>query len=895
MDNKELLELIHYYLNSETVRKMPLEQKRKFIIGAMANDSFKVSEGKVNIILDEIIYANIDDLIVFQKKGFTPWLSEVKDKVENKHYFRYEKYLLKVKNRSANVVSSLNKMTDIILDHMKNPKGGYFSSKGLVIGDIQSGKTANYTGLINKAIDYGYKLIIVLAGMTNDLRLQTQRRLDTEVLGYATDKDKDQSKLIGVAEMNIHLKQSAETFVINSLTYSDINGGLKKMSHSINLDSNMTPYIVVIKKNVHELNNLYKFIEKNPILNGEDKKIDIPVLVIDDEVDQASVNTSKSEDFNDATSINRNIRRLLARFNRYSYVGYTATPFANVFIDPKENLPEEEKDLFPEDFIIILPKPKNYYGVKEFFGIDGDMNSEDEFNLDLFRNVDDLDELYKKKKDEVVKKYFESKSLPKSLKEAIMSFVIASAIKSSRGIYENNTMLIHISHFKNPSTTLKPIIEDYIQDEVYTPILYDRNELNKYKVFWEKEFLKTSKKRKGQNFNDDWNKISIEIVNVVRNMKDCVRVLNGDSDDIIDYSKIKNSQHIIIGGNKLSRGLTLEGLVVSYYYRFSKAYDTLMQMGRWFGYRDGWFDLSRIYTDKNLVKNFLDINEAIELFKTDIKYMNSVDLTPADFGMKVRRYPGLVPTARVKMRRATSLKLSFSASVSQQTVFNSNDTSPNLRTINDFIKDMAFSKSKSGNYVIKKINSDRVIDFLKSYKDFDKEETRVTVRSYLDYIIKCTQNNELIDWTIIINSRATESSSSFEIGKYKISKPKRSIRTSFNNSNVYKIKTLVEGSDIKEVFSQNDPLYDKTTFYKPNDLEIQSKFTSKQGLLGIYIVDLIEKKDSINKTILENVPGIAIWFPKSSNEENNAIDFFVNETYLSNKSLELGDNNDEWY
>jgi hypothetical protein len=268
MDRSSLESLVLAALNTPATKNMSLDKKREFVILLFKDkEAFGISLKDIELILDEIIYADIEEPLVFQKKGFTPWIIDAKSEVELKHYFRYENYLKQNKNRSLNIISSINKTTDIILDHMKNPKGAYFSSKGLVIGDVQSGKTANYNGLINKAIDYGYKLVIVLAGMTNDLRLQTQRRLDNEVLGYETEKDKFQSKKIGVA------LYGKENLVINSFTYASINGGLKKLTSSINLEPNMSPYILVIKKNVSELKNLYEFISKNPILKGEEQPL----------------------------------------------------------------------------------------------------------------------------------------------------------------------------------------------------------------------------------------------------------------------------------------------------------------------------------------------------------------------------------------------------------------------------------------------------------------------------------------------------------------------------------------------------------------------------------------------------------------------------------------------
>ena len=390
--------------------------------------------------------------LVFEAKGFKPWLDEARLDIDWKFYDRYEKYLLKKKKWNWGAIQSIKETTDIILDHMKNPKTkNAFAIKGLVMGDIQSGKTANYTALINKALDAGYKLIIVLAGMTKDLRSQTQKRLDKEVLGYETRADQKnegvvKGSIIGVGETG----DSSKIYSINTITHSGDVGDLKKISAEnifTTLNDEMTPLIAVLKKNSSVLKALNENFLAGTVNSRTNGKLDIPTLIIDDEVDQASVNTKKTKLIEEASSINKLIRTTLKKFNRYAYVGYTATPFANVFINPYGFEKEDEKDIFPEDFIICLPRPSGYSGVKEYFGITPINNDEDALTLDLYKQITDYYDLFSPEVQDNKKIKVDTPvvQINKSMSNAFMHFIIASAIKYSRGIVEHNSMLIHIT------------------------------------------------------------------------------------------------------------------------------------------------------------------------------------------------------------------------------------------------------------------------------------------------------------------------------------------------------------------------------------------------------------------------------------------------------------------
>ena len=320
-----------------------------------------------------------------------------------KYWNRYKAYLSGTKKWSQKTIEkSINEPTDFVMNCLANPNSGVpENSYGEVFGYVQSGKTANYIGLINKAVDAGYKIIIVLAGMHNNLRSQTQMRIDEEVLGFETSidylkKKKDQGPAIGVGKMGFKMDKSLEP-----LTSRDEKGDFTKSRANVSRVYDQ-PKIFIVKKNTKVFQYVYENLANSPNAdtNPDGTKTfscQYSLLLIDDEADQASLNnkykTDKSGNISDESYVSKTnelIRRILGLFSCYSYVGYTATPYANVFI-PTICDPELGNDLFPKDFIVCLPKPKGYVGAMEFFGEDDDseiMPLRREINTDLEDFID---------------------------------------------------------------------------------------------------------------------------------------------------------------------------------------------------------------------------------------------------------------------------------------------------------------------------------------------------------------------------------------------------------------------------------------------------------------------------------------------------------------------------
>lgn len=856
--------------------------------------------------IDEIItenYLKANDLPkIFCGEGYEPWLANKQDKIDWKYYDRYESYLLNKKGWDWNTVASINNSTSIILDHLADPKSGnYFGKQGLVIGDIQSGKTANYTGLINRALDAGYKVVIILAGLTRDLRNQTQRRIDREVLGYET-KNNQKGKTIGVGLID---KQSVQgvTYADEKKDYGDFK---KTFQHLLTPDTD--PLVAIVKKNKSVLTNLKKFLTSSPeFCYDENKKLIVPVLIIDDEVDQASVDTKSADILENASAINKGIREILNTLSRYAYVGYTATPFANIFIDPDKY--GDDNDLYPRDFILCLETPRKYCGIKQYFGVDiknEDDDDVEDHNEDLFRNIDDEDHNSMYKKSTLESKNGNLKTgaktevdhLSNTLERAIRVFILGASIKKARGIEGHNSMLIHLARYKNPSTTLKPKVQDYV-NSLYHEIMYeDKKAYKEYEELWKEEFYKTSQNWPENSKNDNWNKIKSFLLPTINSILQGIRVVNGDLNEQVDYEESNEGDYIVIGGDKLSRGLTLEGLLVSYYYRRSKMYDSLLQMGRWFGYRDGWIDLCRVYTTVRVLNDFIYAGKALERFKQDINDMYDQGKNPREVGQKIMYSPCLIPTSYSKMRTAERAKISFSEEVQQIISFGRKYIKGNFATTETFIESLGRGEQRSNNKVVfKNVDASKVLDYLKKYKDADEYKGQISIQNWIRYIEEANKNNELRKWTIVLSSlKPSDDNPSIKIGNYTIYKASRSLRDAQDstNMNTFLIKTNIDPTDFKEIFDPNSEEYKTVDHYKKT--EDYKEFTSDTGLMSIYIEDLWEKKfdhselnakgrriDKFKRTKLipdaQNLAAPAIWFPKTKDINKSAVLFYVNKDF----------------
>lgn len=599
------------------------------------------------------------------------------------YWQRYYHYLRKKPSWSITAVDEIDRSTDEIMNALANPRKGTANDRmGMVFGYVQSGKTAHYIGLINKAYDAGYRVIIVLTGIHNSLRSQTQSRIDEEVLGYETslenivDLTRERNAIgVGIGAHN----QVAE--VVQSITTRDDKGDVNKITESVSM---MPPFIIVTKKNATVLRTILRFFRKNhcaEIIDG--KKIipaKYPALIIDDEADQASINTNETydefgnvlDDYN-PTTINGLIRELLKMFECRSYAGYTATPFANIFIPPHVDSEKYGTDLFPRDFIFRAPRADQYIGAREFFGISGDENTP---VMPLFRPIEAGAAFLGKgtKATDAVS------NIPDELKKAIKYFLISTALRNCRGqVNKPNTMLVHIVRFVSQQNTVKKLVKTYYEEELENYIKYGDSAIrDDLRAIWEEDYLPTTSKLRvqfakymGGCTDVSWDDIWAEIRRIVTKKEITIYSVNGKSKDALLYKNHEGKPFnvIVIGGDKLSRGLTLEGLTVSYFTRNSNTYDTLMQMGRWFGFRPGYLDACRLFTTPRLNGLFAHISMATEDLAAQFDFMNSVVQTPKEFGLRVAAHPTLEITSKNKLRTGYEIKRDFSCKLSQTRVF----------------------------------------------------------------------------------------------------------------------------------------------------------------------------------------------------------------------------------
>lgn len=644
---KDNLEQITEERIKETVENVvPFAKKLKFHNIEITQDD--ISAAITN--LEERYAITMDTGTLLKEDNYKKWYYNSKAERGTLYWDRYYRYLNSDVKLPQVVINKIDDASEDIMDVLGDPLSETgFQRQGLIIGSVQSGKTSNYTALINKAADSGYKVIILLTGTIEKLRKQTQGRIDEGFVGMDSrnrfNGKNNKNSVLGVGKYDNNLNVVSLTN-----TDSDFNQNL-----NMRLTSITDPVIFVIKKNKSILEKLHYWLkEKNA--DQSIGMIDLPMLLIDDEADNASVNTNNPE--KDPTTINRGIRNLLKLFKKYSYVGFTATPFANIFIDPQ--LETDEHDLFPKDFIYLLEQPSNYVGPRDVYSEEGQYNY-------MIRYNDDMEEILElKHKNETA-----ITSLPESLKTSVLVFLLSNAVRDLRG-QENKhrSMLIHVSRFISVQKNVQELIKNYFNDvkkQIKNYILSDSEEpfINELRNLFEKEFgegnevIYDSTKFKKIPIKETWDDVKNILYKSISPIQ--VHTVNSHSaSQRMNYDEYEDGLRLIaVGGLSLARGLTLEGLTVSYFYRNTKMYDTLMQMGRWFGYRDGYADLCRLWTSQESAGWYEHIAEATEDLRLQIKQMSRENKRPIEFGLRVRSAEDapLIVTAKNKMRHSEQIKL----------------------------------------------------------------------------------------------------------------------------------------------------------------------------------------------------------------------------------------------
>lgn len=686
-------------------------------------------------------------------------------------------YLREECRRPSAVISELNRSTDRVLELIGDPtREGLWDRRGMVVGHVQSGKTQHYTSVAAKAIDSGYKLVVVLSGIHENLRQQTQERIEECITGK---NSRDQFQPFGIRTFASQFKGTARPDQpppdISSLTSVAGDFGAA-VNRTIDVILGDVPVVLVIKKNVSILNNLLKKIRG---ARAPYSTLKCPTLVIDDEADHSSVNVAKIDPETDPTRINELIRKVLWACEKVAFVGYTATPYANIFMDEKwvekrdgREIDEPGSDLFPRAFIIGLEAPSNYIGPDVVFGHDGDesLGIAPRAPLPMHIPVTDADAwLPSKHKGS----HFVSGDIPPSLAEALRCFVLSIAARAAIGQKTSHcSMLIHVTRFNAVQAQVMAQVKAHLEG-VQTELESGSGRQamwNKLQSDWVRLlaepfalFRDHSSQRIEPPVLPDWAEVEQNVIPALGRLK-CA-IVNSETKENLDYAGNRKSGLIVVavGGDRLSRGLTLEDLTVSYFLRGARAYDTLMQMGRWFGYRPGFAHLCRIYAPQGIVNNFRTITLATEELRREFSRMSYLKRIPSDYGLQVREpRADLLVTALNKMRRGQTVRVHFAESLVSSLDIPEKALAPNLEAFKHLVESIettagAPSSDGKGNHKWDGISWDMIAPFLMDYTAnshvcLANDQGKSLLYSYIESV---QWSGDLKEWTVVVVGNLT--------------------------------------------------------------------------------------------------------------------------------------------
>lgn len=818
------------------------------------------------------------------------WIKDIPE--EQKVYSKaYEDHLKNggIPHHIVNQISRNNTEILSLLGDPENPNA--FLRRGLVIGDVQSGKTSNYLSLLTKAADAGYKFIIVIAGIHNNLRKQTQQRVEEGFIGW----DNINRKKVGVGLTH---RQSTYPHPV-ALTTQDADFS-KSFGQQMQADIKefASPVICVIKKNVTTLKNLVRWLDDFKQKNGrQNSKIDVPMLLIDDESDNASINTNDPD--RDPTQTNRYLREILHMFDKSCYVGYTATPFANIFIDP-DSYGSAKDDLFPNEFIYSLESPTNYMGANKLF-----LN--DDFDHLIVRlNEDEVSEdlPISHKKTLIVNK------IPLSLKYAINNFLIAKVIRNLRGQeHKHCSMLINVSPYVDVQVQIRNHVLDYleiIKNEILKSAALNSALSNPtiqsiYKTFYE-EYQSFELEDNNESMIE-WNDILSGLIKLFDDSQKRyeldVLVINSKSKETLDYDRYekenKGLMAIVIGGFSLSRGLTIEGLTISYFHRSTKMYDTLLQMGRWFGYRPGYEDLCRVYMTPDALRWYQHITNATLDLKDQIIEMNQNKKSPKEFGLYVESSEdGLIITAKNKMKtgEVITLNRSYSCSLKElfclsQSVIAHRENRALFKNIwDELIENKQPMTRYTSAYAFKSVSTVNTLKHLSLF-NFGMDEyitNRITIENCIEYLRNIADQHPVMDITFI-----TKQQSDTDPATANSLKPLDRAVFIDNDQQIYVINRSRLGSpkdefyglgEIGEKILNDKVLKDKAKAYRKE---------RNRPLLMLYLIDPTIDKKSFSDTAKE-IPTFALSFPDIDSNITASRTIVANRVYnnyYSGESTEM--------
>lgn len=819
----------------------------------------------------------------------------------------YKESLIK-KGWSKKSIQNITNSSANILSKLQCDNRSKTACKGLVVGDIQSGKTANMTALIAQAADNGFNLFIILSGMIESLRKQTAQRIRADLTSNGT------TNLNWKILDNPSLKRNE--YQVESLD-------IREVSHD--------RFITVSLKNSRRLQDLYHWLRSN---SGKQKQM--KVLVIDDEADQASVNTGDITQDSARTKINQCIRNIVndRSFGAMNYIAYTATPFANVLNEAGDDT------LYPKNFIELLNPAEDYIGAEQIFGTTEPENSP---SIPIVEEIPAEDS--KALKNVAKKKITE---IPSSLQDAINWFLLCVAAMRSYGYRKPISMMIHTSFRITDHEAMARIVSDYLKDlkEDYLGCLYDFHSLyekiksNLSLDDFLKEMTNYTIKRAEMHDYPSWRDVVKELTylfelnddDYLTNIKTddngalkygtgihlCVDNSSaklGDDDNLtrLIYPNNPNATEkapafIVIGGNTLSRGLTIQGLVSTYFLRTTNQADTLMQMARWFGFRQGYELFPRIWLDDNAHKRYeflsqmnSDMRQRMTVYSTNgvtpLEYQPSIDECPEYQMVKI--------TSKNKMQGAVPKEFDFGGESPQTTVFENDDEKlrHNLKVTADFIRSLSEPVKKDQRYLIwKNVTMQKIINYLNNYKTTSLDRKISNLPNVIKWLDSNLESMKLWHYWNVVLAGPKTAKNTWDIGNdIKVGKIVRTRKKKKPKNDV--------GPDIIDIAVLRSPVdlladINDVTKDEINDVKYSSKMREireKHGLkdipqLLIYCIDKDSKarrKSREDLNAKEDIIGISLLIPGVVSESKNNIKSVQIDINRFRDAEDIGENVDE--
>jgi len=739
------------------------------LLGVEAEVASRLAAAIEQMVLEQMAVIRERDLPAIDARGRSRWYTGPEP--TDVFWPSLERHLLEDKHWSVDSVQSIDENSSSIVARLAPPQSPEkFSARGLVVGYVQSGKTANMTAVIAKALDAGYRLVIILAGLTDALRTQTQERMEEDLVAAHP-------------ELWDHLTTREQ----------DFDAGTRQNL----VEPRKGGILAVVKKNTHVLARLRDFLEQTAIST----RMKLPALVIDDETDQASPDVAKKTD-EDPTTINKRIREILRRLPKCSYVGYTATPFANVLINPgAEGNEKYDRDLYPRDFIVSIPAPADYFGAERLFGRDllsADDPGPSGDGVDVIRTIreEDIETIQGLEKGEEGR----DQGLPQSLQEALLWFVLATAARTARGDEVHSTMLLHTSRLTEAHQNLELTVRSFLAQFRDTPAVARHKMLQD---IWEREYPLQPATAFGRK--------PLATATVLEHTDKVLARTLVAQDNYVSETRLEFPRDgepvwaVIIGGDRLARGVTLPGLVVSYFGRNARQYDTLMQMGRWFGYRQGYEELPRIWMTAATMSSFRELATIEAELREEISYYRDGSIRPIDWGVRIRKVPGMLVTRRPAMQHAKEAALSYSGEHLQTIRFYHRDTAwlqrnwqAGGRLLTRAVDDPSVQTEHRQNaFLVRNVPVDAILEFLRNYQTC-REQVRTNTKALREYIEKY-ESAELRRWNVAVMMPASAKPGSLALGP--VDPPRLVNRAALQ-------KSLEHCTDIKALMSRMDILVD---------------------------------------------------------------------------------------